>query len=249
MIGWPPALPDGYEHREIEGVGLAGLSPLLSSLIAALRRDSLYGYARRHPARRVLAGRAPAYAAPLPGGERVVVRHTRHGGLLASVTGDRFVFPTRSLHELKTAVRLRGAGVPTPEVVGFAIYPAGPFLRRSDVVTRELPGRDLADWLSSESNPAMRERVLRAVESLLRQLAEAGARHPDLNLKNILVGAEGDEMFASVLDVDRVTFTRGAVDAANRARLERSALKWRALGAPITDEEIRRVGPAGRAGP
>ena len=241
MIGWPPALPPGYDHREIEGVGLAGLAPLLASLIAALRRDSLYGYARRHPARRAMMGRATAYAVPLPGGERVVIRHSRHGGVFAPITRDRFLLPTRSLHELETAVRLRDAGVPTPEVIGFAVYPSGPLLRRSDVVTREMPGRDLAAVLDVERSPAMRDRALRATGVLLTQLADAGARHPDLNLKNILIGAEGEGMFASVLDVDRVVFSRGGVSVANRERLVRSALKWKAHGAPITDAEIERL--------
>lgn len=241
MIGWPPALPPGYEHRDVEGVGLAGLAPLLASLVAALRRDSLYGYARRHAARRAMHGRAPAYAVPLPTGERVVIRHSRHGGLLAPITRDRFFLPTRSLHELKTSVRLRESGVPTAEVVGFAVYPAGPLLRRADVVTRELTGRDLAAVLSSEEDRAMRERAIRATVTLLGQLQRAGAHHPDLNLRNVFIGAEGEGMFASVLDVDRVEFVRGDVMTPNVARLVRSAQKWRSLGSPISDEEIQQL--------
>lgn len=245
MIDWPPTLPAGYDHREVEGVGLVGLAPLLTSLIAALRRDSLYGYARRHPGRKALQGRAPAYAVPLPGGERVVVRHARHGGTLAPMTRDLFLTPTRAPHELRTAVRLREAGVPTAEVVGFAIYPVMPFLRRADVVTRELPGRDLAELLGTERDPAVREGALQATGKLLRQLDDAGARHPDLNLKNVFIGATDEGLVASVLDVDRVRFTRGDPHAANVARLVRSAMKWRQHGAPITDAEIARL----RAGP
>lgn len=244
MIGWPPALPPGYEPREIEGVGLAGLVPLLASLVAVLRRESLYGYARRHTARRAMHGRAPAYAVPLPNGERVVIRHSRHGGLLAPITRDRFFLPTRALHELQTAIRLRESGVPTAEVLGFAVYPAGPFLRRADVVTRELPGRDLAELLGTESSPAMRDRALRATAALLRKLEEAGALHPDLNLKNVHIGADGEGMIASVLDVDSVSFARGDVSAPNSARLVRSARKWRALGSKISDDEIKRLAGA-----
>jgi hypothetical protein len=241
VIGWPPSLPAGYEHREVEGVGLAGLAPLLASLVAALRRDSLYGYARRHPGRRAMQGRAPAYAVPLPGGERVVIRHVRHGGVLAPLTGDRFFIPTRAAHELRTAIRLQAAGVPTAEVVGFAVYPAGPLLRRVDVVTRELPGRDLAELLSSERDPAMRERALRATAILLQRLAEAGAWHPDLNLKNVHIGAHGEGLVAAVLDVDRVHFRARDVMRRNVQRLARSALRWRQHGTPISDEELRRI--------
>jgi hypothetical protein len=249
VIGWPPSLPPEYDQREVEGVGLVGLAPLLPSLIAALRRDSLYGYASRHPARKPLQGRGRAYAVPLPSGEKVVVRHNRHGGTLARVTRDLFLHPTRAPHELRTSIRLRESGVPTPEIVGFAIYPAGmlmPLMRRSDVVSREIEGKDLAELLGTETDPALRRRALRATGQLLQKLASAGARHPDLNLKNVLLSADGSGLHASVLDVDRVVFTSGGVSEANVARIVRSAEKWQSLGAPITDEEIQLL--AGFAG-
>jgi hypothetical protein len=71
-------------------------------------------------------------------------------------------------------------------------------------------------------------------------LARAGARHHDLNAKNILLTAAD----AYVLDVDRVTFGGDpkVVLEANLARLTRSLHKSRArFGARISDAEINEL--------
>ena len=71
----------------------------------------------------------------------------------------------------------------------------------------------------------------------------AGARHPDLNIKNILI-ASGDAAVpeAYVLDVDRVWLDvpgAPAVLQSNLRRLTRSALKWRRLHAlPIEEADL-----------
>jgi hypothetical protein len=171
--------------------------------------ETLHAWAARAPDARALRGRGISYATQLSG-QRVVVRHSRHGGLLAPVTQDLFLAPTRAPHELDVAIRLRSAGVPTPEVVAYATYAVFPGLRRADVVTREIAGHLL---VSPEG-----------AEGLLRALSHAGAVHPDLNMRNVLV----DGTIAYVLDVDRVYFLRpgdGRVTELNRARLMRSARK------------------------
>ena len=216
-------LPDGYLALAARSAQAVGLASLRRPLEAALGAGSFYAYAERAPDARPLAGRGVAYAVALPGdAARVVVRRSRHGGWFAALTADRFTPPTRAPHELDTSLRLTASGVRTPEVVAYAIYPAGAF-RRADVVTREIPGAaDLAA-------------VLAAVARLLADLTSAGARHPDLNIKNILIqrSATGRTL-AYVLDVDRIWFDRpGAarVTERNIARLSRSARKWRRGGA------------------
>jgi hypothetical protein len=170
---------------------------------------TLHAWAATTPHARPLRGRDTAYATVL-GGSPVVVRHSRHGGLLAAATQDFFFAPTRAPYELDIAIRLRAAGVPTPEVVAYARYAVVPGIERADVVTREVPGRVLA---STEG-----------AEGLLAAMSRAGAVHPDLNMRNVLV----DGSTAYVLDVDRVYFVRPGdhrVDMRNRARLMRSARK------------------------
>ena len=209
----------------------------------ALRGGSLYSYAERHPRARALAGRGVVYAVPLPGEiENVVIRHNHHGGLLAAVRRDVFLPPTRAPRELSTSERLRHHGVPTPTMLGYVTYPAAAGLARADVMTREVvDAADLAVSLLS-SIALERVRALAATARLIAALSALGARHHDLNAKNVLLHrAAGGLPEALVLDVDRVTFAEGVDQAReqNLARLLRSARKWQAnQGARVSDAEL-----------
>jgi 3-deoxy-D-manno-octulosonic acid kinase len=239
-------VPPGYTLRRVGAARLV-VRDALADVVAAALRDprgserTLYDYARQHPRARPLAGRATAYAAPLPDATPVVVRHSRHGGLLAPLTGDRFLAPTRAPRELAASLRLAAAGVPTPEVVAHATYPAGPpLLRLADVATREVArARDLGDALLARPSAGEVARLLDATAALLRALAAAGAWHPDLNVKNVLLADDGARVVAYVLDVDRVVFRRPgdpSVARRNLARLARSARKWRERRGAALDE-------------
>jgi 3-deoxy-D-manno-octulosonic acid kinase len=242
------AAPDGYEADELRGAVIVARRGQLEAVRTALESGTLYEYAARHHASRSLPGRGIAYAAPLPNGERVVVRHNRHGGLLAPLTGDRFVTPTRAPYELSTALRLEAAGVPTPKIVAYAVYPAGLVFRRSDVASHEISdSSDLAAVLTTGSLNDRRT-SLESAAGLIGLLSALGARHHDLNLKNILLARDierGDSPVAYVLDVDRVEFGRpgdSRVTERNLDRFMRSARKWRELhGARIEEAELVRV--------
>jgi 3-deoxy-D-manno-octulosonic acid kinase len=178
---------------------------------------------------------------PLPGTTvRVVVRHNRHGGLFAGLTRDFFLAPTRAPRELTLAQVLRERGVPTPDVVAYAVYPPGGLVQRSDVCSQEITGsRDLAEVLVREHGDS-RFTAIEMTAALVATLSRAGARHQDLNAKNVLLDRER----AYVLDVDRVAMGEPPTSALekNLARLVRSLRKWRELrGAPITEPEIARL--------
>jgi 3-deoxy-D-manno-octulosonic acid kinase len=233
---------------------------------------SLYGHASAHPDRRELRGRAVSWAVPLPGGEGVV-RHSWHGGLLAPLTRDLFLPPTRARHEQALSARLRAAGVRTPEVLAYATYPARLGLQRADVVTRLVPGgQDLAALLSGL--PIVREprsAWVRATGGLLHALARAGVRHPDLNLKNVLLtpAADGREADATgardpegaldawVLDLDVARMEASpsagrvhAIGVANLERLERSFERWRTKrGLSVPEVELACLRVYARHGP
>lgn len=241
-------LPDGYDRAVISGASVVARRSEMDALRSALSAGSLYDYAARHAAGRSLAGRGVAYAVPLPNGERVVVRHNRHGGLLAPLTGDRFLPPTRAPQELATSLRLTANGVPTPEIVGYVVYPAGPLLRRSDVASREVP--DSADLAAILTNGTAAERrvALDCTAELIGALSACGARHHDLNLKNVLLASDPhrtDVLAAYVLDVDRVEFGRpgdSRITERNLDRFMRSARKWHELyGARVEEAELVRV--------
>jgi 3-deoxy-D-manno-octulosonic acid kinase len=256
-------VPAGYTSLELPGASAVCRAEARDAVRAALAaHPTLYAYAESHPARRAFHGRAPTYAVPLPGGVGdVVVRHAWHGGALRRVTRDLFAPPTRAPGELRTSERLRAAGVRTPAVVAYARYPAPLGLRRVDVATRLVPGaRDLADVLlpngaaGADAGPAagLRAGWLDATAALLADLARAGARHPDLNLKNVLLARDPDPagggiVRAWVLDVDVAALparpatgneVRAAFDA-NLARLGRSVAKWRrGRGLTVGDADI-----------
>ena len=87
----------------------------------------------------------------------------------------------------------------------------------------------------------MRHAALDATATLLARLSDAGARHHDLNVKNVLLAGDRETPGALVLDVDRITFGERASDALRRNldRLERSARKCRdQLGAAVSEEDL-----------
>ena len=236
------AVPAGYVRFDVGDVDVVSAGRSADSIRAALTSGlpTLHEYARRHAESKALAGRGVAYAVPLPrGSTRVVVRHNRHGGLLAPFTRDLFLPPTRAPLELEASLRLSAAGVPTPELIAYAVYVAPLGFRRADIVTREVEGGfDFSEVLTRQ-DASLRARAWAAVAELLRRLAAAGARHHDLNVKNVLLRERGDSMEALVLDVDRVTFEAGDVMTGNVARLSRSARKWRERqGASVDESEL-----------
>jgi hypothetical protein len=239
-------LPSGYERLLLGHAVAVARSDVAVSVRRSLvnadgTRSTLHEYAARHPSARMLQGRGTSYSVPLPQSTvRVVVRHNRHGGLLGRLTGDLFFSPTRAPYELEVSLALAKAGVPTPEIMAYALYPPGGVLQRSDVCSREIPGsRDLAQILTRDGGTE-RSAAIAATAELVAALARAGARHHDLNAKNVLLTYET----AYVLDVDRMTLgdkPEAALDG-NLSRLGRSLRKWRdRFGAKVSERDITEL--------
>jgi hypothetical protein len=237
--------PPGYESFLVGRARVVAHSALSGAVKSAMSGESLHRWAARQPGARAMQGRATAWATTLSGGVEVVVRHSRHGGLLAPITGDLFLAPTRAPLELAAALRLAGAGVPTPEVLAYAVYPAfGPFAR-ADVATRLLHGVGLPEAWHATTTDDGRWTLIEVLTRLLGALRAAGAHHPDLNVHNVLLldGANGPS--AAVLDVDRVVFgTPGDFVLAERnlRRLLRSMAKERVgSGVNLTSRQVQRM--------
>ena len=240
---------DGEQRRYVAvdrpGCQAAALDCVASAVGAALDSADLHTWASRQPRRDEMHGRGIVYAVDLPTTPPtpVVVRRNRHGGLLGRLTGEYFRLPTRAPLELATALRLAAAGIPTPEVIAYAVYPVLGVFARSDVMTRRLPEGNDAPAVWAQCCGEEREPVLAAMARLLRALAVAGALHEDLNLKNIYLAGSGADMTAYLLDVDRVVFS-DAPDVADRnfARLARSVRKWRSRwGLNFDEVSLRRL--------
>jgi 3-deoxy-D-manno-octulosonic acid kinase len=220
------------------GIALEGCKSALESILV---NETLYDFAARQPDARRFQGRATVYAINLPDNcGNAVVRRSMRGGWLAGLNTDLFLPPTRGLRELIASLRLRSAGVATPEVVAFLVYPVGSVLRRGDVLTREIVGEDLGAMLSASSEK--RSVALESAAALVASLSRAGVHHADLNLRNILISDDG----AYILDIDRVRFHSPGdpiVLRANTERLQRSLRKRRELdGLPVDENEILAFG-------
>ena len=248
------APPAGYVRVTAGRCAAVVLAPYVGDARRLLADGSLHHAAARDLAARPLMGRGVAYSIALPvSGVRVVVRHNRHGGLLAPLTRDLFLPPTRAPLELEIALRLRDLGVPTPEVLMYGTSPAPFPFQRADVVTREIASaEDLSAYLSADVSESRRRAAWAATRALVQTMNRAGVRHHDLNVKNVLIAESADEISASLLDVDRVTFGAPAsaeVAAANAARLLRSARKWREeRGASFDERELEGLGALATSG-
>jgi 3-deoxy-D-manno-octulosonic acid kinase len=253
--------PLGYTRFTLRDATIVARQDAEDGIREAMREvRTLHCWASTVPGARAFQGRATAWGATLPGTDTaVVVRHAQHGGLLAPITGDLFLWPGRAPWELEVSERLRAAKVRTPMLVAYVLYPAGFGFCRCDVATARLPdGEDLpAIWRAADD--AARTAILDAVGELVRHLGAAGAHHADLNVKNVYLTRGFGPWRAYVLDVDRVRFAApgdaARVTDANLARLTRSLRKSREqFGLEMPESAIaqleqvaRTAGAAGRA--
>lgn len=208
------------------------VAPAVRAALAA--SGSLYAWAAAQPGREAFAGRGAAYGVTL-GGVGAVVRHARRGGyVIAPILGDRFVGRPRFFRELAWARRLASAGVATPAFLAGAWKRSG-LIHRADVATERVPGRDLAAVFFEGAAPSDEERAaaLGAVGALVRRLHDADVVHPDLQLRNVLVG--GTPLGAWLLDIDSCRGGGMGSRARNLRRFFRSWEKWnRTAGRRLT---------------
>jgi len=157
-------------------------------------------------------GRAPW------GGEAVVVRPYRRGGWVRHLVRERYLLGARAFAETWVTERARMAGVPAPLVVAAGQERRG-LAYRAVLFTRHQPGCTLAE---APAGPD----VWHAVGRALGRLHAAGFHHPDLNLRNVLLGPDGA---VTLLDFDRVRRWPGPLPTPLRRwalrRLARSARK------------------------
>ena len=237
----------GFERCGLGTTSLVARAALADAFVRVLEQhQTLYAWAREQEQPTALLGRAPVYVATLPTAPtvNVAIRHSWHGGLLAPITSDRFLRPTRAPRELRVSIQLREFKIPTPEVLAFALYNAGPFTVRVDVATRYIANSfDFSVVLKGVAPNIDRAEAVAAVETLLVQLAACGFTHPDLNVKNILLYREHQQLIAAVLDVDvmqwRDQVTPATTMLANVSRLARSMQKAeRQFGIALADSDL-----------
>lgn len=250
----------GYHQISVgEKTNLIAVPDVLSECRQILESgDTLYEYAAKRYSEDSSAilkfkGRGDVFVLPMGISQRrVAVRHSFRGGLIAKLVKDLYIPPTRAIHEVFAASRLKALNIPTPEVAAIAIYKVGSLLRRSDVITRFVEdSADLSTVLSDRRNDAYRNDILDSVALLLARLSAGGVQHEDLNLKNVLISAETSGYVAYLLDVDRAHFhvpNDPMVGIANMNRLFNSIRKWQASEkgqlSTVSESDITYLGNA-----
>jgi 3-deoxy-D-manno-octulosonic acid kinase len=169
-------------------------------------------------------GRAPHPVVALPDG-KAVVRRFRRGGMVRHVNRDRYFGGDRAEEELRATEAARAGGVRAPEVIAAGRIGAR-LGYRAMLATRLIP--DVRDAAAALSGGIERAGVLREAGRQIARMHAAGVAHPDLNLRNLLVGDAGEVW---VIDFDRARVLKGAVPRDRRERdLERLARSAAKLG-------------------
>jgi hypothetical protein len=180
-------------------------------------------------------GRAATSLYALRDGSQLLLRPVRHGGWLAPLWGDRLLGLGRPLRELSVCAALRARGAPVPRALLVIGVRHRPFWSAVLGTAYESDTRDgitlLHAGLARPAIAAATEAAARAV----RRFHDAGGRHEDLHLGNLLLRPRGAGFDALVIDLDRAR--AGAPPPARRRmrelmRLYRSVLK-RGLDAQV----------------
>jgi 3-deoxy-D-manno-octulosonic acid kinase len=186
-------------------------------------------------------------------GHDVVVRPFRRGGLPGRLVRDTYWGrDPRPFRELRRMAALRALGAPVVEVLGAAVRWRLFFWYRGWLVTRHVAGaRTLWQWVAGGPAPAERVAVLGAVGRAIRNLHDAGARHPDLNLNNILVhslGGNGMQVLFVDFDEPGGRPNLRVSPADDLVRLRRSARKLDPAGTHLTAADLATIDAAYRRG-
>ncbi len=150
-------------------------------------------------------GRVATAEVALPGAEeRLVLRGLHRGGLLGPLLGRALWGPGRPLRELRATAALRAAGAPVPRpVLALAWRRVGPIWNGAFATVREPHAVDALVFLRSGPERGRLRAAARAAGRAVRRFHDAGGRHPDLHVKNLLLREERRAMEALVIDLDR----------------------------------------------
>lgn len=170
-------------------------------------------------------GRAPVWFFTYQN-HRMVLRHYWRGGFVAHLTPDRFIWQglrrSRPWRELHILMQLRELGMTVPNPVGAKIErDRHRLLYRADIVTEEIPNAlPLPDFFRAARSRNEHKNVCIKAGIAIAQLHALGAKHADLNVRNILVSPPGE---ISVIDWDKGSIsTTGKTNSTSARRtLER----------------------------
>lgn len=172
----------------------------------------------------------------------MVVRPYRRGGALGGLLADRYPTPARARDELRVLCALDEQGVPAVAPVAAVARKRGAFWRLRLCTEWVGDARPLPEFFADL--PSRRRQATVAVADAVRRAFEAGLRHPDLHVDNVLCTPDGDDVQAMLVDLDRARLQpplteRGRDDML--ARMQRYCVKHRGElpAAPTLAETMR----------
>lgn len=197
-----------------------------------------------------LGGRGPAAVVDLPtndaggdagGAVRLHLRPLRHGGWLGGLLGRRWLGLARPVAELEATAELRARGAPVPRPVGVVGHRVWRFWEAVVATVFEEDAPDAARFLARDPAPARIHRAARAAGHAVRRFHDAGGRHRDLHVGNLLVREVDERAEVIIVDLDRARLGPDPTAARRMAELMRL---YRSL---VKRGLATRVGPRGCA--
>lgn len=173
------------------------------------------------------SGRAASAVLSLPGrAERLHLRPVRHGGALAGLWAGRVLGPARPFAELRVTATLRARGAPVPRALCALGWRAAPLWRAALGSLHVEGARDGLLWLRGAPDPSAVAAAAVAAGRSVRRFHDAGGRHPDLHVGNLLVCGPPDAPEVLVIDLDKA---RAGSPPAPRRRMRELARLYRSL--------------------
>lgn len=150
-------------------------------------------------------GRAHTTLLRFPGrADNVIFRQLHHGGALSKILGKRFIGPDRSLEELSVTNQLHALGAPVPiPVLALAERSLGPWFHCAVATIYEENTWDMLDFLYGQPTTTSVIAAAEAAGLAIRRFHDAGGKHPDLHVKNLLLRKLSKHYECVVIDLDR----------------------------------------------
>ncbi|MEN8184305.1 MAG: lipopolysaccharide kinase InaA family protein, partial [Myxococcota bacterium] len=152
------------------------------------------------------AGRAPTALFELPDGRRLLVRRLLRGGLAGPLLGSVLFGSARPVSELAVTAELRRRGAPVPRpAFAWLERRFGPVFRAAVATGFEEGAVDALEFLEERPSGPRLQRAALAAGRAVRRLHDAGGRHRDLHVKNLLVRETEQRAECIIVDLDRAT--------------------------------------------
>ncbi|MCF6151527.1 putative KDO kinase (2-keto-3-deoxy-D-manno-octulosonic acid) [Candidatus Kuenenia stuttgartiensis] len=198
-------------------------------------------------------GRYPTIPIKKNGGERLIVRNYKHGGMLGRLLGNVFFFGDRPLNEIYVHEVARKNGITSAEAIAVTKKKRWGIFYSANFISKEIAGAvDLIDFLNEQ--PAVdvhsKKSVIFTLAKLIRKMHDAGIYHADLHLKNMLLKKiSGGTFEAYIIDLDKSTVWRQLTIGKrmkNLLRLDRSLEKYYWLQGKKTEKPLSHVSKTDR---